>query len=74
MNAAYGSSGSFVSIVRSKYIAHNTYKVRRNNFRSKPTPTHVLVHKPDMNYSYSRSHFSWLPKSVAEISWFVSES
>ena len=32
MNAAYGSSGSFGSRVRSKYIGHNTYTGRRSNF------------------------------------------
>ena len=38
MNAGYGSSISFGSIVRSKYIVHNTYTGRRSNFRSKTTP------------------------------------
>ena len=31
MNTAYVSSGSFVSRVRSKSIAHNTYIGRRSN-------------------------------------------
>ena len=62
MNPAYGSSVSFESIVRSKYIVHNTYIVRISHFRSKPTPIHVPVHKYGLNYSYLRSHFSWLPQ------------
>ena len=33
MTSVYGSSGSFVSIVRSKSIGHNTYKGRRSHFR-----------------------------------------
>ena len=37
MNSAYGSSGSFVSRIRSKYIGHNAYTGRRSNFCSKPT-------------------------------------
>ena len=40
MNYAYGSSGSFGSRVRSKYIRHYPYTGRRSNFRSKPTPIH----------------------------------
>ena len=31
MTAVYGSSGSFGSKVRPKYIGHNTYTVRRSN-------------------------------------------
>ena len=62
--SAYGSSGSFVSIVRSKYIVHNTYTGRSSNFRSKPTPIHAPVQKSDMNYSYSRISFSRLPQAV----------
>ena len=65
-NAAYGSSGSFVSTVRSKSIGHNTYAGRRSNFCSKPTPIHGPVHKSDLNYLYYRSHFSWLPQAVAK--------
>ena len=64
MAAAYGSSGSFESIVRSKYIVHNTYTVRRSNFRSKSTPIYGPVQNSDLNYSYSRSHFSRLPQAV----------
>ena len=67
MISAYGSSGLFGSRVRSKYIVHNTYTYRRSNFRSKPTPTHVPVQKSDLNYSYSRSHFSRLTQAVAKI-------
>ena len=47
MTDAYGLSGSFVSIVRSKYIGHNTYTVRRSHLRSKPTPIHGPVYKSD---------------------------
>ena len=66
MNYTYGSSKSCVSRVKSEYIVHNTYTVRRSNFRSKSIPIHGPVHKYDLNYSYSRSHFSRLPKSVAK--------
>ena len=66
MNAAYGSSGSFGSIVRSKLIEPNTYTDKISNLRSKPTPIHVPVHKYDLKFSYSRSHFSWLPQEVAK--------
>ena len=64
MNAEYGSSVSFVSRVRSKNIVHNTYTGRRSNLCSKPRSMHKPVHKYDFNYSYSRSHFSWLPQAV----------
>ena len=57
MISAYGLSGSFGSRVRYKYIGHNTYTDRRSNFRSKPTTINVPVHKYDLNYLYSRSHF-----------------
>ena len=67
MTDTYGSSGSFGSILRSKSIGNDTYKVRRSNIRSKPTPIHGPVHKSDFNYSYSRSHFSRLPQAVAKI-------
>ena len=66
MTSEYGSSGSFGSIVRSKYIGHNRYTGRRNNFRSKITPIHGPVHKSDLNYLYLRSHFSWLPQPVSK--------
>ena len=58
MTSEYGSSGSFGSRVRSKSIDHNIYTDRRSNFLSKPTPIHVLVQKTDLDYFYSRSHFS----------------
>ena len=45
MNSAYGSSGSFESIVRSKFIGNNTYTGRRGNFHSKPIPINGPVHK-----------------------------
>ena len=66
MNAAYGPSGSFVSIVGSKFIGHNKFSGRRSNFCSKPTPIHGPVHKCDFNYSYSVSHFIWLPQAAAK--------
>ena len=31
-----------------------------------PTPIRVPVHKSDFNYSYFRSHFSWLPQAVSK--------
>ena len=40
MTAAYVSSGSFGSIVRSKSIGHNAYTGRRRYFRSKPDQLH----------------------------------
>ena len=52
MTTAYGSPGSFLSRVRSKYIGHNTYTGIRSSFCSKPTPIHEPVHKSDLNYSY----------------------
>ena len=64
MNNAYGSSGSFGSRVSFKYIGHNIYIGRRINSHSKPTPIHGPVHKSDLNFSYSRSHFSRLKQSV----------
>ena len=63
---AYGSSVSCGSRVRSKSISHNIYIGRRSNFCSKPTPIHGPIHKSDLNYSYSISHFSMLPKAVAK--------
>ena len=48
---AYSSSGLFGSIVRSKYIEHNTYTGRRSNLLSNPTPIHGPVQKSDLNYS-----------------------
>ena len=50
----------------SKYIGNNTYTGRRSNFRSKPTPIHVSVHKYYLNCSYSRSHLSRLPQLVSK--------
>ena len=40
---------------------------RRRNFRSKPLPIHVPVHKSELNFSYSRRHFSWLSQAVSKI-------
>ena len=65
IDATYGSSGSFGSRVRSKYIGHNTYTGRISNFRSKPTPIHGTAHTFYLNYSYPRSHFSQLPQAVS---------
>ena len=74
MTSEYCSSESFGSRVRSKYIVHNIYTGRRINFRSKPTPIHIPFHKYDLNYSYSRSHFSRLPQVVSKNNLsFVSE-
>ena len=66
MTSAYGSSGSFGSMVRSKSIGQNTYTIRRSNLHSKPAPMNVPVHKSDLKYSYSRIHFSMLPQAVAK--------
>ena len=66
MNAAYGSSGYFVSRVRSKSIVNTTYACRRSNFPSKTTPINGPVHKSNLNYSSFRSHFSRLPQAVAK--------
>ena len=66
MTDAYGSSGSFGSRVRSKHIGHNKYTGIKSNLSSTPTPIHEPVHKYDLNYSYLRSHFSWLPQAVAK--------
>ena len=66
MNSSCDSSGSFGSIGRSKYIVHNTYTDRKIHICSKPTPIHGPFHKSDLNYSYSRSHFSWLTQAVAK--------
>ena len=45
MNAAFGSSGFFGSIVRSTFIGRNTYTGRRRKFRSKSTHIYGPVHK-----------------------------
>ena len=66
MISAYGSSGSFGSRVRSKYIGYNTYTGIISHFCSKPSPIHGPVNKSDMNCSYLRSHFSKLPQAVAK--------
>ena len=66
MTSAYCSSGSFGSRVSSKSIIHDTYTGRRIKIRSKPTPIHGPVHKSYLNYLYSRSYFSRLPKADAK--------
>ena len=66
MTDSYGSSESFGSRVRSKFIGHNKYTFRRIIFHSKPTLIHGPVHNSGLNYSYSRSHFSRLPQVVAQ--------
>ena len=53
--------------IKSKSIVRNTYTVRRINFRSKPTTINGPLHKSDLNFSYSRSHFSRLPYSVPKV-------
>ena len=45
MNAAYGSSGSFGSRVRSKSMGYSTYTGSIRNFSSNPIPMHLPVHK-----------------------------
>ena len=66
MTYVYSSSGPFGSRVSSRYIVHNTYTGRRSNSHSKPIPIHGPVHKNDLNYSCSRSHFSRLPQAVSK--------
>ena len=66
MTFAYGSSGSFGSRERSKYIGNKKYTGRRSIFHSKPTPIYEPVHRSYLNYSYSRSHFSRLLQEVAK--------
>ena len=50
MNYVYGSSGSFGSIVLLNYIGHDTYTGRRIPLHSKPTPVHIPVHKPELDF------------------------
>ena len=66
MNAEFGLSGSFESIISSKFIVHNTYTGKRRNFHPKQTPMHGPVNKYELNVSYSRSHFSWLTQAVSK--------
>ena len=47
MNDTYGSSVSFGSSVRSKYIIHNTYTGRRCYLCPKTTPINGTIHKSD---------------------------
>ena len=51
MTAEYGSSGSFGSKIRSKYIRNITYTGRISTLPSKPTPIHRPVQKSDLDYS-----------------------
>ena len=51
MNYAFGSSGSFGSRVRSKFVVNNTYTGRRRNYHSKPTQIHGPVNKSELNFS-----------------------
>ena len=67
MNSAYGLSGSFGSRVRSKSIGHNTYTGRRSNLLSKTKPIHEPVKQYELNFSYSISHFSWLPQAASRV-------
>ena len=62
MYAMYGSSGSFWPLVRSNYIVYNIYTGINSNLSSKATSIHGPAHKSDLNYLYSRSHFSQLPQ------------
>ena len=66
MTAAYGSSGSFGSIVSSKSIGHNTYTGIISNLHSKATPINVPVHKSDLDYSYSIIRSSKFPQAAAK--------
>ena len=45
MNSTFGSSVYLGSRVRFKCIGNDTYKVRRINIHSKPTPIHGTFHK-----------------------------
>ena len=45
-------------------MGHNMYTGRSINFRSKPTPIHVPVHKSELKFSYPRRKFSQLPQAV----------
>ena len=65
MNAAYGSSGSFGSIVRSKSMGYNTYTGRIRNFSSNPSIIHVPIYKSYLSFSYLKIHFTWLSKSFS---------
>ena len=67
MNAAFGSSQYFGSIVGSKYIAYNTYINRKRKLYSKPTPINGPVHKSKIIFSYSIRYFSFLPQTVSKI-------
>ena len=66
MTAVYGSSESFGSTVMSKSIGHNIYTCWRIIFHSKPTPIHGTFHKSDLNYSYLRRKYSWLPQAYSQ--------
>ena len=65
MNTAYGSSGSFWSRVRSKFIGHNTYIGRRSSFHSKTRPIHGPDNKYYLIFLNSISHFRWLPQAFS---------
>ena len=45
---SFGSLQSFLSIVRSKYIGHNTCTGRRRNFRSESKPIHEPAHESEL--------------------------
>ena len=66
MNAAYGSSGSFGSRVRSKSMGYSTYTGRISNFSSNPRLIHLLVHKYYLSFSYLTIYFSPLPQAVSK--------
>ena len=66
INAAFGSSGLFVSRFRSKFIGHKIYTGRRRKLRSKPRTIHAPVNKCELKFSYSRSHFNRLPQVVSK--------
>ena len=54
MNSAFGSSISFESRDRSKYIDHNTYTYIKSNFSSKLATINGPVHNSELKFSHSR--------------------
>ena len=64
MNAIYGSSGLFWSLVRSNKNIYNIYTAINSILSSEPTSIHGPVRKFDLNYSFSRIHFSRIPQEA----------
>ena len=67
MNSAFGSSISFESRDRSKYIDHNTYTYIKSNFSSKLATINGPVHNSELKFSHSRRHFCQLPQTFYKI-------